>query len=173
MKYYKINHEIKTNDIYVSFEHATTLSNIVNGKGTKLEKINYEGTQATDFYSLEGFVISKKAKEIFLNLNLSYLSFIPYTFYSINSDQPLEAFLVKIENEIDCVNYEKSDLFVLAGRVRRIKKLVFNESFNINEPSIFYLKDSSRLFINENFKKEILKNNLKGFEFISIDEYKS
>ncbi|WP_299684591.1 DUF1629 domain-containing protein [uncultured Dokdonia sp.] len=173
MTYYKINHEIETNDIYISFEHATTLNNLVNGKGTKLDKINYEGNEPTDFYSLEGFAISKKAKDVFLSLNLPYLTFIPYTFYSIDSEQPLEIFLMKIENEINCIDYEESDLFILGDRIRRIKKLVFDPSFHIKEPCIFYLKGSSKLFINDEFKKIIIKNNLKGFEFIPVSEYKS
>ncbi|NQY28538.1 MAG: hypothetical protein HRT69_03595 [Flavobacteriaceae bacterium] len=152
--------------------------NIASGKGSKLNRIHYEGAVSTDFYSLGGVVVSKEAKSLFENLKLTYLSFASQDFYDLYSDEQLgvdkkiEAYITSVNEEID---YSHSDLFILSdGKIRAIDKLVLHKNYPVSEPEIFNLKGLDNfLCVNEKMKKAIEIANLKGFEFIPIDEYKS
>lgn len=131
---YKVEHSIEKDDIYISWEYNDTIKNIIDGRGTKLKSIYYEGKNESDF--LNKNVISLKAKTLFSSLTVDYISFLEYPFYDLHSEETLgiektiEAYIMDIKNEIDCIDFDKSDLFILEdGKIRGIDKLVLNDNY--------------------------------------------
>lgn len=75
---------------------------------------------------------------------------------------------MKINKEIDAVDYEQSDLFQLSDKpIRRINKLVFVEDGN---KDIFKLKNLLHsVTVSKIIKNKINEQGLKGFEFIPVE----
>ena len=170
MNYYLITHDIYENDIYVNIEQQGSLQLLSEGKIPKITKTYYAGKNFTDYISLGGFGISDKAMYFLKSECNDNVSFISTVIYSRDNDEPLNIYLTKINQEVDCIDYEKSDLFMLNDKkIRRIKKLIFKD--NIIE-KIFRVNGlKNRIFVNENLKEKMIKIGLKGFEFIPIEKF--
>ncbi|NQY28537.1 MAG: hypothetical protein HRT69_03590 [Flavobacteriaceae bacterium] len=114
MSYYLIEQNIEKDDIYISWEYDGSIENIIKG----------EGKNEIDF--LNKNVISIKTKNFLSSLNIDYISFLPYTFYDLqNNERKIEAFIMDVEKEVDCIDYEESELVVFGGEIRGVDKLVF------------------------------------------------
>lgn len=166
MKYFLIQHEIENGDKYVSSEFDMNLELVLQKKQSP--KTYYQGTNDTDYIS-GCFGVSEKAKDFFKSLTNPNIEFTPATVYHIDTDEPLNIYLMKVNVELDCIDYEKSELFVLSDKqIRGVDKMVFNT--DINE-DIFTVKNLSRVFINEELKDKIISYNLKGFRFVPIEKF--
>lgn len=168
MQYYFIKHGINPGDKYVSWEADGNLELALEGKSHP--KTYYQGEFDTDFISGSNG-ISAKARDFFLSLQIPYLEFVPVTVYHIKWEESMEIYLMKVNKEIDCVDYEKSDLFMLSDRkIRSVRKLVLKEE-TIHE-DIFTIKNKLHsLTVSETLKNKITEYGLKGFEFIPTDKY--
>jgi hypothetical protein len=168
MKYYFIKHTINPGDKYVSFESGGSLELALEGK--PFNKIYYQGEFDTDFISgYYGFSVA--AKDFFLSLNIPHLEFVAVTAYHVKWEESIEIYLMKVNKEIDAVDYEQSDLFQLNDKhIRGIDKMVFRK--NINE-DVFKLKNLLHsVTVSEVIKNKITEQGLKGFEFIPVEKYR-
>jgi len=168
MPFYFIKHDINPGDKYVSFEADGNLELALNGKA--YPKTYYQGEFNTDFISgCYGF--SAKAKDFFMSLQVPYLEFVPVVVYHIKWDEPMEIYLMKVNNELDCVDYEKSDLFMLSDKkIRSVRKLVLKEE-TIQE-EIFTIKNKLHsVTFSETLKNKITELGLMGFHFIPTGKY--
>jgi len=168
MQYFIIQHDINLGDKYVNWEADGNLELALLGKS--YPKTYYLGEFDTDFIS-GCYGISAKAKDFFLSLNIPYLEFVPVTVYHIKWEESMEIYLMKVNKEIDCVDYEKSDLFMLSDKkIRSVRKLVLKED-TIQE-DIFTIKNKLHsVTISETLKNKINKFGLKGFCFVPTDKY--
>jgi|GEM_PF-1578052 len=168
MQYYFIKHEINPGDKYVSWEADGNLELALQGRS--FPKTYYQGELDTDFIS-GCYGISAKAKDFFLSLHISYLEFVPVTVYHIKWEESMKIYLMKVNKEIDCVDYEKSDLFMLSDKkIRGVDKLVLKEE-PIQE-DIFAIENMLySVTVSETLKNKITQFGLKGFHFIPTDKY--
>lgn len=168
MPYYIIEHDIDPGDKYVSWEADGNLERAIEGK--PFPKTYYQGEFDTDFISGH-YGISAKAKDFFLSLNLPYLEFVPVTVHHIKWEESMEIYLMKVNKEIDCVDYEQSDLFMLSDKkIRRIKKLAIKEE--VIHEDIFTVHNLLRsVTVSEALKNKMIKYGLKGFRFVPTDKY--
>lgn len=168
MQYYFIKHSIDPGDRYVSFEADGNLELAL--KGEPFRKIYYQGKFETDFISGH-YGFSGKAKDFFLSLEIPHLEFVAVMVHHTKWDESMEIYLMKVNKEIDAVDYEQSDLFQLSDRhIRRIRKLVF---INDIDENIFKLKNLHHsVTVSETIKNKITEQGLKGFEFIPVEEYR-
>lgn len=167
MQYYFIKHEIDPGDKYVSWEAGGNLELALQGKS--YPKTYYQGEFDTDFIS-GCYGISAKAKDFFLSLHIPYLEFVAVTVYHIKWEEAMEIYLMKVNKEIDCVDYDKSDLFMLSDKkIRRVKKLVLKEDIL---GDIFTIENMLHsVTVSETLKNKITEAGLKGFHFIPTDKY--
>lgn len=169
MSYYLLRHEINEEDIYVNIEQQGPLELLLEGKTPRISKVYYQGKNSTDYISLGGFGVSCNAMLFFKRECGENVSFVPTIIYNEDTDEPLNIYLMKINIELDCVDYEKSELFVLSDKIiRGVDKMVLKT--DINE-DIFTVKNLSRIFINENLKDKMINHGLKGFEFVPIEKF--
>lgn len=168
MQYFIIEHGINPGDKYVSWEADGNLDLALQGKS--YPKTYYHGEFDTDFVSGR-YGISAKAKDFFVSLNIPYLEFVPVTVYHIKWEESMEIYLMKVNKEIDCVDYEKSDLFMLSDKkIRSVRKLVLKED-TIQE-DIFTIKNKLHsVTVSETLKNKINEFGLKGFRFVPTDKY--
>lgn len=170
MNYYLLRHEINENDIYVNIEQQGSLELLSQGKTPKISRTYYTGENITDYISLGGFGISYKAMSFFKSECGEDLSFISTVIYRKDTDEPLPIYLTKVNQEIDCIDDEKSELFMLSDKkVRRIKRLFFKNNITENIFRVRGLED--RVFVSENLKNKMMNLGLKGFEFIPVEEF--
>jgi len=166
MKYFLIQHEIENGDKYVSSEFDMNLELVLQGKQSP--RTYYQGENNTDYIS-GCFGVSEKAKDFFKSLNNPNIEFTSTKVYNIDTDEPLDVYLTKVNIELDCIDYEKSELFVLSDKkIRGVDKMVLKT--DINE-DIFTIKNLLRIFINENLKDKIIAHHLKGFRFVPIEKF--
>jgi len=168
MNYYILEHEINKGDKYVDFESDMNLGLILEGQNSP--KTYYQGKNDTDYIS-GMYGMSEKAKDFFMSLNNPHLEFISTKVYHIDTDESLDLYLMKVNIELDCVDYEESELFMLSDKkIRSIKKLVLKKDI-INE-EIFNIKNLLySVTVNESLKNKMTDYGLKGFRFVSVDEY--
>ncbi len=71
---------------------------------------------------------------------------------------------------LDCVDYEKSELFVLSDKnIRGIDKMVLKT--DVNE-EIFTIKNLLfSITVSENIKNKMIDLGLRGFDYIPIEEF--
>jgi len=168
MQFYFIKHSINPGDKYVSFEADGNLELALEGK--PFRKIYYQGEFETDFISGH-YGFSAAAKDFFLSLHIPHLEFVAVTVHHIKWEESMEIYLMKVNKEIDAVDYQQSDLFQLSDKhIRGIDKLVFVK--DINE-SVFKLKNLHySVTVSETIKNKITEQGLKGFEFIPVEKYR-
>jgi len=77
---------------------------------------------------------------------------------------------MKVNIELDCVDYEKSELFVLSDKnIRGIDKMVLKT--DVNE-EIFTIKNLLfSITVSENIKNKMIDLGLRGFDYIPIEEF--
>lgn len=169
MQYYFIKHEINPGDQYVSWEADSNLELALEGKSHP--KTYYQGEFDTDFIS-GCYGISAKAKDFFRSLHIPYLEFVPVTVYHIKWEESMEIYLMKVNKEIDCVDYDKSELFMLSDKkIRGVDKLVLKEE-TIQE-DIFTIKNMLySVIVSETLKNKMTEFGLKGFDYILTDKYR-
>jgi hypothetical protein len=116
MQYYFIKHNIHPGDRYVVFESGGSLERTSQRQPYKT--IYYEGEFETDFISGE-YGFSAAAKEFFRSLEIPHMTFIPVMVRHRKWEESMEIYLMKVNREIDAVDYERSDLFRLSdGHIR-------------------------------------------------------
>lgn len=83
----------------------------------------------------------------------------------------MEIYLMKVNKEIDCVDYEQSDLFMLSDqKIRHVKKLAIREE--IIHEDIFTIHNLLHsVTVSEALKNKITEYGLKGFRFVPTDKY--
>lgn len=168
MQYYFIKHAINPGDKYVSFESGGSLELALEGK--PFNKIYYEGEFDTDFISSQ-YGFSATAKDFFLSLNIPHLKFVSVTVHHIKWEESMEIYLMKVNKEIDAVDYEQSDLFQLSDKhIRGIRKMIFIKDI---DEDVFTVKNLLHsLTVSEIIKNKITEQGLKGFEFIPVEKYR-
>lgn len=168
MQYFIIQHEINPGDKYVSWEADGNLQLALEAKS--YPKTYYQGELDTDFIS-GCYGISARAKDFFLSLQIPYLDFVPVTVYHIKWEESMEIYLMKVNKEIDCVDYDKSDLFMLSDKkIRGVDKLVLKEE--AIQEDIFTIENMLHsVTVSETLKNKIIEAGLKGFYFIPTDKY--
>ncbi|WP_299684595.1 hypothetical protein [uncultured Dokdonia sp.] len=92
--YYLLEHDINKDDIYIPIEYDDGLNSISEGKKLRVDKIYFKGKNESDMISLTGPVISEKAKDFFSSLNLSYIDFIPHTFYHESNNKEIKIIMI-------------------------------------------------------------------------------
>ncbi|MEZ0006888.1 hypothetical protein ABH942_002266 [Flavobacterium sp. 28YEA47A] len=168
MHYYILEHDINPGDKYVSWEADGNLERAMEGK--PFPKTYYQGEFDTDFISGH-YGISAKAKDFFLSLNIPHLEFVPVTVHHIKWEESMEIFLMKVNKEIDCVDYEQSDLFMLSDKkIRRVRKLVVKKD-SINEDIFTIHNLLHSVTVSEALKNKITEYGLKGFRFVPTNKY--
>lgn len=168
MQFYFIKHTIDPEDKYVGFEADGNLELALEGK--PFRKIYYQGEFETDFISGH-YGFSAAAKDFFLSLHIPHLEFVAVTVHHIKWEESMEIYLMKVNKEIDAVDYQQSDLFQLSDKhIRRIRKLFFFNDINEN---VFKLKNLHHsVTVSETIKNNIIEQGLKGFEFIPVEKYR-
>lgn len=170
MNYYLLRHNIDENDIYVDIEQQGSLELLSEGRIPKISKTYYKGENFTDYISLGGFGVSYNAMSFFKKECDENVDFIPTVIYSKGIEEPLNIYLTKINPEIDCIDHEKSDLFVLSDKnIRGIDKMVLKT--DVNE-EIFTIKNLLfSITVSENIKNKMIDLGLRGFDYIPIEEF--
>jgi len=168
MKYFFIKHDIEPEDKYISSESNMNLQLVLDKK--KSPTTYFKGKNETDYIS-GMYGISKKAKDFFMSLNNPYIEFVSTTVYHIDTDEPMNIYLMKVNLELDCIDYEKSELFVLSDKnIRGIDKLVIKTNV---EEEIFNIKNLLfSITISENIKNRMVDFGLRGFDYIPIEEFR-
>jgi len=140
----------------------------------------------------EGYVISKKFKEKIDNFDLSYKSVnLKVIGWKNNKITEKEYFFIDVpsSNSIDCINYDESSFELdkqmielrglkeskiikeknYYGNIKAYDSLVLSKEIKNN---IFRVKDNTILDLvcSENFKQELLNDNIYGIDFISFDQ---
>ncbi|WP_378106212.1 imm11 family protein [Chryseobacterium sp. sg2396] len=170
MNYYLLRHKINQDDIYVNIEQQGPLELLSEGKTPKISKIYYEGKNSTDYISLGGFGVSYNAMSFFKRECGENVNFIPTVIYGKDTNEPLNIYLMKVNIELDCVDYEKSELFVLSDKnIRGIDKMVLKIGIN---KEIFTIKNLLfSITVSENIKNKMIDLGLKGFDYIPIEKF--
>ena len=167
MKYYFLKHIINEGDIYIPFEYGDSIELLRNNKDSKLKKIPFTGKNETDYYSAAGHIISNYFKKILEANKIPNIEFTPIDFVN-KKNKILNTFSIKFTDTEDCINYEKSDIVIILDKIREINKIYFKEDFNLK---FFLIKGYDyEIVVNNDFKEEIEKSNIKGVGFTLIDE---
>lgn len=118
-------------------------------------------------------IFNKKAKDIIQKKYSDYIQFLPMIYEENNEIY----YWANILNAMDCIDYEKSDLKISLGKyIMEVNKYVFKDIVK-NQPIFkIYLDgifDPVITFVNDEFKKLIEDNKLKGFKFTEVFDFNS
>ncbi len=113
--------------------------------------------------------ISQKAKNVLEPYFGDYVEIFP-----LETGKLGKYYFLNIINVLDCLDKEKSEIDYLSSSnmIFEIKKWVFNNVLNKENSRIFIVKNQlgERIYVNEDIKKLIEDNNLKGFVFKEVGE---
>lgn len=113
--------------------------------------------------------ISQKAKEVLESQLSDFIQIFP-----LETGKLGQYYFINILNVLDCLDKNKSEIQYLpsSDMIYKIRKWKFNSRLNDKNSKIFIIKNQmgERIYIDENIKKIIDENNLKGFVFREVGE---
>jgi len=133
-----------------------------------------EGTIATDYLANDmcWFVVSDKLKIIMETMN-SNIQFLPIEVLEKESEKKLIYYVANILKLVDALCLEKSDYFETdipnIGIIYTISNYAIYEK-KVQNIDIFKLSGNQEIpiFISEDFKEAILKNDITGIDFLEV-----
>lgn len=126
--------------------------------------------QDVDIAKLSLFLAcNMRAMSILMPLVKDVVSFLPLKMSKSDHDSHDDFWIMYVNNTIDCLDQEKSQKkFLSDGRVLRIKKFAFLSKC-IEQQNIFQVPEAnSEIFVSDEFKQVVEKNDLKGLTFESV-----
>lgn len=164
-KYYFLERDYTEGDIIIPFEYHQSLELVLDGKESKLKTIPYIGSNESDYITSGINVFSKRFKEFIESMNIEDVAFIPIVIAQKDKNEK-EFYLLKCNTFEDCIDYEKSDVVIIQGLIRKINKLKLKGDFN---KLLFQIKGLKlRIAVNEAMKTAIEQNKFKGIKFLEI-----
>lgn len=106
----------------LTFEYHQSLELLQKGKESSLKTIHDIGMNDSDYITSGMNVFSHKFKNFIESMNIKNLNFIPITI-SQENHQRKDFYLLKFTQNEDCIDYEKSDIVIIQGLIRKINKL--------------------------------------------------
>lgn len=154
-------------------ELPTPLTIILNEKESSIKrKIQNDKISTSVIESGFLLLISPTAQGLFKKLNLDNLQYFDVSIKSktleINDYK-----IVNITDKIDCADISASDIELYDnGKIRRIRKLVIDESKIPRGKQIFLLgrRTTGITIVHEGLKKSIEEAKLTGFQFVTLDK---
>ncbi|SFX84777.1 hypothetical protein SAMN04487866_1442 [Thermoactinomyces sp. DSM 45891] len=135
-----------------------------------------EGKRSTDYLVCDKnwFLVSERVKMVFDTLEERGVQYIPVRIYNKETEESsLGGYSVaNVVNVLDALNLEHSDYSVFEYGDNQ--KLISVKKYALNKPClenkhVFKLHgDEFPLFVSEEFKKEVEKNKLTGFDFLEV-----
>ncbi len=123
-----------------------------------------------------GIALNKKTKGIFEKLELNNIQYFDTKVIDKKKEISLdEWYLANIIGLVDCIDYENSELVLSddKSRIEFIDSLSFhNQKIIDSKLEIFRLDNFSPIIItSDRVRKEIISNNIIGFEFILPEDF--
>lgn len=113
--------------------------------------------------------ISERAKNLLETQFSGYAQIFP-----LETGRLGQYYFLNILNILDCLDKERSEIECLpsSGKIFEIKKWKFNDTLTDENSKIFIIKNQmgERFYVNEDVKKIIEDNSLKGFMFKEVGE---
>ncbi|REC51321.1 MULTISPECIES: imm11 family protein [Chryseobacterium] len=165
-KFFFLERDYSDGDIMITFEYHQSLELLQEGKESKLKTIPYIGMNDSDYITSGMNVFSQKFKDFIESMNIKNVNFIPITI-SQENHQRKDFYLLKFTQNEDCIDYEKSDIVIIQGLIRKIKKLKIKDDLN---NFFFQIKGLKlRIAVNEKMKQGIESKNFHGIKFVEIE----
>ncbi|MGX7420044.1 imm11 family protein [Carnobacterium gallinarum] len=184
MKYYKLSTDmIRSEDIICHYENDFGIqqNDLVIGKKFdgwdgrfKFSFDQKEGHLATDYLANDKgwFVVSLKLKKLLESLNTD-IQFLPVEIIEKDGKQKLPYYIGNIIRVVDALCLEESDYFSTEistiGTIYTVSKFAVYEK-KIQKSDVFKLANRQEVpvFVSENFKNLIEKNNITGITLTEI-----
>ncbi len=131
----------------------------------------------TDHISITSFpgeIFSNKTVELLKVLNIENIELIDFEIYDPQQDKIYDDYkIANIIGVVDCVDFDRSDLkFYEDGDIKRIWKLVLNESKIPEEMKIFRLEKFKLLIVvHDDIKKAFEAAGITGCVFYRPEDY--
>lgn len=165
-KYFFLERDYSEGDIMITFEYHQSLELLQESKESKLKTIPYIGINDSDYITSGINVFSHKFKDFIESMNIKNVNFIPITISQENYHRK-DFYLLKFTENEDCIDYEKSDIVIIQGLIRKINKLKIKDDFN---NFFFQIKGLKlRIAVNEKMKQGIESKNFHGIKFVEIE----
>ncbi|MDQ0418684.1 hypothetical protein J2Z48_002887 [Croceifilum oryzae] len=134
-----------------------------------------EGKCSTDYLVCDKnwFLVSERVKMVLDSLEERGVQYIPVRIYNKETDESLGGYSVaNVVNVLDALNLEYSDYSIFEygenQKLVSVKKYALNRQCLENKHVFKLHGDEFPLFVSEEFKKEVEKNKLTGFDFLEV-----
>jgi len=161
----------------ISFKRGEVVSGI---PVPKIEFVLNDDSQAgnmTDSLSiteLYGLVFSVRLQNFLNDLMVNNIQYFDLDIIDPKAKRVYTDYkIANVVGLVDCVDKEKSELkYHVSGNIKRIKKLILDESKIPAEMDIFRLPNRTVLtVVSERFKSAILEANITGCVFYKVEDY--
>ncbi|MDO6855304.1 hypothetical protein Q4599_17105 [Cellulophaga lytica] len=174
--YYQFSDFYKRDVSFVFDDENNNIEYSIFNEGISIdgkEDILYQVDKIDDYISsydllptIGPILVSKKFKELFLELSDKQIQFIPATIKDEKGNENNDFFALNILNIVSCMNMKTSVTEKTRYGTLKIKKLMFIANSLKNLDIVRMKEHLSYIIVNQNFKDKCSENNLNGIHFM-------